>query len=330
MSTLTFVYAVVALAFLFDFINGFHDAANSVATIVATGILKPWMAVLWAAFFNFIAFLFFHLTVANTIGVGLVFPEIIDTYFIMAALVSAILFNLITWYWGMPSSSSHALIGGLIGAAVVTAGVNSLNYMGLSKIVGSILLSPLLGFLMAWLSMSGLLKKRVDPNLSSHHQVSRYVQLAASAMLSLGHGGNDAQKTMGIIAVLLYSAGLLGDHFTVPFWVIILCNLVMGLGTLVGGWRIINTLGRKITYLNPVSGSCSSISAALTLFTANYYGIPVSTTHIVTGAITGVGSAIGGRGSNWTVLRKIMWTWFFTIPCAALMSALIIGLKPLF
>ncbi len=330
MHALTFIYIVIGIAFLFDFINGFHDASNSIATIVSTGVLKPWAAVLWAAFFNFIAFLFFHLKVANTVGVGLVSPDIINTYVIMAALIGAIVFNLITWYLGLPSSSSHALIGGLVGAALVAGGLHSLNYVGLSKVLVSIVLSPVLGFLIAWLAMSFFLKVLVKPDSAGVNRASRYFQLLASAMLSLGHGGNDAQKTMGIIAVVMFSAGMLGPTFFIPFWVVISCNLVMGLGTLCGGWRIVRTLGEKITPLNPLSGGCSSMGAALTLFIANHFGIPVSTTHTVTGAITGVGSAKGGFGTNWGILKKILWAWFFTIPCAALFAAIIEYVRPLF
>jgi PiT family inorganic phosphate transporter len=330
MSALTFVYLVVILAFVFDFINGFHDAANSIATIVSTGVLKPWAAVIWAAFFNCIACLFFHLSVANTVGVGLISPHVVDTYVIMSALIGAITFNLFTWYFGLPSSSSHALIGGLIGAALAAGGVHSLNVLGISKVLASIFLSPLLGFLLAWLVMSFFLKLLPDHQSIRNKSIANTFQLVTSAMLSIGHGGNDAQKTMGIIAVLLFSAGLLGHTFSVPFWVVVSCNLVMGLGTLAGGWRIVHTLGKKITPLNSLGGGCSSVSAAVTLFLANHFGIPVSTTHTVTGAITGVGSARGGQGTDWTILKKIAWAWAFTIPCAGIIAFVLVFLRSVF
>lgn len=322
--TLTFIVFVIGLAFLFDFINGFHDAPNSIAALVATGVLKPWAAVIWAAFFNFIAFLFFHLKVANTVGAGLISPQIVEPYIIFSALTGAILFNLVTWYFGLPSSSSHALIGGLLGAALVTGGVGAVNIGGLSKVLIAIILSPLLGFSISWLIMSFFLKKIKNRRASRVQKISRLFQLIASALLSLGHGGNDAQKTMGVIAILLFAGGFVGGKFIVPFWVVISCNLVMGLGTLLGGWRIVHTLGTKITPLNPLSGGCSSSASALTLFVANCLGIPVSTTHIVTGSIAGVGSAKGNGGSNWGILKKVAWAWCLTIPCSAAIAALLI------
>jgi PiT family inorganic phosphate transporter len=326
---LLFLLIVVGLAFLFEFINGFHDAANSIASVVATGVLKPFQAVLWAAFFNFLAFFVFKLSVADTMGKGLIDGNIINTYFIMSALLGAIIFNLITWYFGLPSSSSHALIGGLVGAAVAAGGLGALKYAGLLKVLAFVIISPLLGFAISWIVMSFFLKVLKDPESAGTNKTSKGFQLVAAAMLSLGHGGNDAQKTMGIIAILLFSAGLLGKDFAVPFWVVIACYLVMALGTLAGGWRIIHTMGRKITPLNCLGGGCSSMAAATTIFIANYFGIPMSTTHTVTGSISGVGSAAGGKGTNWHIMKKIFFAWAITIPCAALIAAGFMLLHPL-
>lgn len=316
-SAMLFVLFVIALAFIFDFINGFHDAANSVATIVSTGVLKPLTAVAWAAFFNFIAFLFFQLKVAGTIGTGLITPSIVDTYFVFAALSGAITWNLVTWYFGLPSSSSHALIGGLVGAAIAKGGMHTLNYPELSKVLISIVLSPLLGCLIGVILVTVV--KRLTRNLNET-SVNRWfgrIQFGSAALLSLGHGGNDAQKTMGVIAVLLFSAHLLDGHFYVPWWVMISCNLVMALGTLTGGWRIVNTLGNKITKLNPLRGSCAETGAAATLFLATDLGIPVSTTHTITGAITGVGI----KNIQWNTIRRIIWAWLLTLPAAGLIAA---------
>jgi PiT family inorganic phosphate transporter len=320
----------VGLAFVFEFINGFHDAANSIASVVATGVLKPFQAVLWAAFFNFLAFFFFKLHVADTMGTGLIDTHVINTYFIMSALLGAIIFNLITWYFGLPSSSSHALIGGLVGSALAAGGLGALKFAGLFKVLAFVIISPLLGFLIAWISMSFFLKVLKDEESAGTNKTSKIFQLVASAMLSLGHGGNDAQKTMGIIAILLFSSGLLGKDFAVPFWVVVACYLVMALGTLAGGWRIIHTMGRKITPLNCLGGGCSSMGAATTIFIANYFGIPMSTTHTVTGSISGVGSAIGGKGTNWEIMKKIAFAWIITIPSSALIAAGFMLLHPLF
>jgi inorganic phosphate transporter, PiT family len=322
-STLIFIYFVVVLAFIFDFINGFHDAANSIAIMVATKVLKPLTAVLWAAFFNFIAFLFFHLNVATTIGSGLIEPHIITPYVLFAALTGAIIWNLFTWYFGLPSSSSHGLIGGLVGAGLVTGGWHVLNWHGLLPVLIAIILSPLLG-----LSISCFLIKFMqfflkDVNSDKALDWAKRAQFVAGALLSLGHGGNDAQKTMGIIAVLLFSTGLLNGHFYVPFWVIISCNFVMGLGTLIGGWRIVHTLGHKITQLTPLSGGCAATGAALTLFAATDLGIPVSTTHTVTGAILGVGSTNGWLNAHWSTIRRIIWAWILTIPAAGLVASFV-------
>ncbi len=323
MHTLYFIYVVVFLAFAFDFINGFHDASNSIATVVATGVLKPVVAVFWAAFFNFIAFLFIHLQVASTIGTGLISPSVIEPFVIFSALIGAITFNLCTWYFGLPSSSSHALIGGLLGAGMVRGGLAALEMNGVMKVLISIVISPLLGFALA-LGLMWLIKHLV--RTWSNQRIEywfRKIQLGSSALLSLSHGGNDAQKTMGIIAVLLFSADLLGPEFYVPWWVIISCNLVMALGTLAGGWRIVHTLGTKITRLVPMSGCCAETAAAVTIFAATHLGIPVSTTHTVTGAIVGVGTSKGLLGTNWGMMRRILWAWLFTIPAAGIVSAVI-------
>lgn len=319
MDPLYVIYAVVAIALLFDFINGFHDAANSVATIVATGVLKPFHAVLWAAFFNFIAFVFFPLHVANTFGTGLVLPDSLTTYVIFSALAGAILFNGITWYFGLPSSSSHALIGGMVGAAVAHNGWHSLVFSGISKAFIAILVSPLLGivlsFALLWLLNLLLCRFKTTTLLD------KGFQLVSSALLSLGHGANDAQKTMGIIAAVLFAGHLIGPHFYVPWWVIISCNTIMALGTLAGGWRIIRTVGEKITHLVPRSGAAAQTASALVLFTATSAGIPVSTTHIVTGSIVGVGLSKGRHATNWLILRRISYAWLLTLPSAALIAA---------
>lgn len=325
-STLLFIYFVIVLAFIFDFINGFHDAANSIAIMVATKVLKPLTAVLWAAFFNFIAFLFFHLSVATTIGSGLIEPHIITPYVLFAALSGAITWNLLTWYFGLPSSSSHGLIGGLVGAALVAGGWHVLNWHGLLPVLIAIVLSPVLGLSISWLliKMTHVFLKDIDSERTQSW--AKRAQFVAGALLSLGHGGNDAQKTMGIIAVLLFSTGLLNGHFYVPFWVIISCNFVMGLGTLIGGWRIVHTLGNKITQLTPLSGGCAATGAALTLFAATDLGIPVSTTHTVTGAILGVGSTNGWINTHWPTIRRILWAWVLTIPAAGLVASFVMFL----
>ena len=321
--TLFLIVLTVCLALIFDFLNGFHDAANSIATVVSTRVLKPHWAVVWAAFFNFIAFLFFHLKVANTIGTGLVDPQIIDVHVIFAALIGAIFWNLFTWYYGLPSSSSHALIGGLLGAAIIKAGFSTLKIVGISKVLLAIVVSPLIGmvvglfliFITTWLSRHSTPKR--------NDFWFRKWQLVSSALISLGHGGNDAQKTMGIIAILLFSAGFLGDKFYVPFEVVITCYLVIAMGTFFGGWRIVRTMGMKITKLKPMSGFCAETASALTLFLANFLGIPVSTTHTITGAIVGVGTIHGHNAVRWGVARRIVWAWILTIPAAGCVSGLV-------
>jgi PiT family inorganic phosphate transporter len=310
---------VVALAF--DFMNGFHDAANSIATIVSTGALKPHWAVVWAAFFNFIAFLFFGLHVASTIGKGIIDPAIVDHYVVFGALCGAIAWNFITWYFGIPSSSSHALIGGLAGAAVAKTGVSGLIASWFLKTAAAIVLSPAFGFLLGaalmiavgWI-FQGTAPRKVD-------RWFRPLQFVSAALYSLGHGGNDAQKTMGIIWMLLIAASVIGPKDDLPLWVVVLCQAAMGLGTLFGGWRIVKTMGMRITKLRQVSGFCASASGAATLFIATGLGVPVSTTHTITGAIVGVGSVQRVSAVRWGVAGNIVWAWLFTIPCSAFVSA---------
>lgn len=319
------VLITIALALIFDFLNGFHDAANSIAAIVSTRVLKPHWAVIWAAFFNFISFLFFGVHVAMTIGTGLIDPSIIDTQIILSALLGAIFWNIITWYYGLPSSSSHALIGGLLGAGIARAGTAPLDWMGISKVLAFIVISPLLGMAMGMIFI--VLTARIF-FYSSPQRIDgwfRKLQFLSSACISLGHGSNDAQKTMGIIAILLYSAGMLGSHFYIPAWVVILCNFVIALGTCFGGWRIVKTMGMKITKLKPVSGFCADTASALTLALATLLGIPVSTTHTVTGSIIGVGSLNGFSAVRWGVARSIVWAWVLTIPAAGCVAALVYG-----
>ena len=318
-----FILFVILVAFIFDFINGFHDAANSIATIVTTGVLSPKQAVLWAAFFNFIAFLIFNLTVAKTIGSGLIDTNLVDASFIFAALIGAIFWNLVTWYYGIPSSSTHALIGGLAGAAIAKGGFSSLKIMGFAKVAVGIFISPVLGLIIGYLFthlLTNLLKHKSERQLD---KLFKRLQLISSALLSLTHGGNDAQKTMGIIAILLFSSSWISGEFYVPCWVVISCQLVISLGTLGGGWRIINTMGNKITKLNTLKGCAAETGAALTIFVATEGGVPVSTTHTVTGSIAGVGILSGIDGTHWRVLRRIFLSWLMTIPAAAIVAAAI-------
>ncbi|MBI3543722.1 MAG: inorganic phosphate transporter [Deltaproteobacteria bacterium] len=317
-----FIYFVIFVALAFDFINGFHDAANSIATIVSTRVLRPQWAVAWAAFFNFIAFLFFELKVANTVGKGIIDPSIVDPTLIFAALTGAVLWNLITWYFGIPSSSSHALIGGLCGAAAAKAGVRVLNGPGLAKIAASIVLSPLLGLVLAFILMmivSIVLFKSTPRKVDAWF---RRLQFISASLYSLGHGGNDAQKTMGVIAVLLFSAGMSGGKFAVPMWVVLSCQVAMGVGTLFGGWRIVRTMGMKITKLKPVGGFCAETGGAMTLFLATGLGIPMSTTHVITGSIVGVGAVTKLSAIRWGIAGRIVWAWILTIPCSAFVSGL--------
>lgn len=316
------VIFLIGLALFFDFLNGFHDSANSVATVVSTRVLTPRLAVAWAAFFNFIAFLFFGLHVANTIGKGIIDIAIIDKGVIFATLIGACSWNIITWYFGLPASSSHALIGGMIGAALVKAGIQSLVWKGILKTVTFIFVSPILGFILGLGLGIAVYRifRRSAPFKVDH--IFRKGQLVSAAFYSMGHGGNDAQKTMGIIASLLFSAGWIGKEFHIPFWVVLACHAAIALGTIFGGWRIVKTMGQKVTKLKPVDGFCAESGAAITLFVSSHFGIPVSTTHTITGAIVGVGSLKRLSAVRWGVAGTIVWAWILTIPCAAAISAL--------
>lgn len=319
--TLTVIF-LTALALLFDFLNGFHDSANSIATIVSTRVLTPRQAVLWAAFFNFVAFMFFGLHVANTIGKGIVDIAVINNRFIFAALTGACLWNIITWFLRLPSSSSHALIGGMAGAATVKAGTSSLVLSGIIKTVAFIFISPVAGLILG-LVMGTLVYwifRKSVPSRVDH--IFRICQMVSAALYSLGHGGNDAQKTMGIIASLWFSAGLIGPTFDVPWSIILSCQAAIALGTMFGGWRIVKTMGQKVARLRPVDGFCAETGAAVMLFFAGWMGIPVSTTHTITGAIMGVGSLKRLSAVRWGVAGRIVWAWIITMPCAGAIAAI--------
>ncbi|MFA6434851.1 MAG: inorganic phosphate transporter [Elusimicrobiales bacterium] len=325
-STLLTVTGLVVLALVFDYLNGFHDAANSIATIISTRVLSPRQAIIWATFFNMVAFFIFSHAVAATMGKGIVEIGVIDSHVVFGALAGACAWNIFTWYFGLPSSSSHALMGGLAGAAVVKAGVGVLVMSGIIKVVLFIVISPLLGMLLGLLFevivyrlFSGATPNRVD-------RFFRKAQLLSSATYCMGHGGNDAQKTMGIITGLLLSAGYL-DKFEVPKWVAIICYAAMGLGTMSGGWRIVKTMGQKISKLKPVDGFCAESGAATALFLASSMGVPVSTTHTITGAIMGVGTMKRFSAVKWGVAGQIVWAWVLTIPGSALISALVYWLS---
>lgn len=320
-STLIAIVLLVGLALFFDFLNGFHDAANSIATVVATRVLSPRYAVLWAAFFNFIAFAFFGLHIAGTIGKGIVELGQIDTFIIFGALMGASVWNIITWYYGIPSSSSHALVGGLIGAALVKAGPSALVMSGIIKTVVFIVVSPVVGLLFGLLFGVAIYRLFRHSTPAKVDHLFRKGQLLSAAFYSLGHGGNDAQKTMGIIAGLLFSAGYLGKDFHIPFWVIISCNGAIALGTMSGGWRIVKTMGNKLSKLRPVDGFCAELGASVMLFGASALGVPVSTTHTITGSIVGVGALKRISAVKWGVAGQIVWAWVLTIPAAALISA---------
>ena len=317
------VALLVVLALLFDFMNGFHDAANSIATVVSTGVLKPQQAVLFAAFFNVIAILFFQLKVAATIGKGIVEPGIVDHHVVFGALIGAIAWNVITWWWGIPSSSSHALIGGIVGAVIAKAGPDALVAAGIWKTVAFIVVSPLLGYLLGSLMMVLVAWVCRDKSPLRIDRWFRRLQLVSAGLYSLGHGGNDAQKTIGLIWMLLVAAGMMGaGESTPPSWVIVSCYVAIGLGTMFGGWRIVQTMGQRITKLKPVGGFCAETGGAITLFLATALGIPVSTTHTITGAIVGVGSVRRASAVRWGVAGNIVWAWIFTIPAAATMAAI--------
>jgi PiT family inorganic phosphate transporter len=317
------VAALVALAVAFDFMNGFHDSANSIATVVSTGVLKPQQAIVFAAFFNVVAIFVFHLNVAATIGKGIVPAGVVDHHVVFGALIGAIFWNLVTWWYGIPSSSSHALIGGIVGAVIAKAGFGSLILGGIGKTVLFIFVSPLLGFLLGSLSMVAVANifRRASPLKVDN--LFRRLQLVSAGLYSLGHGGNDAQKTIGIIWMLLIATGYAAASDDMPpAWVIWCCYLAIGLGTMFGGWRIVKTMGQKITKLKPVGGFCAETGGAMTLFLATGLGIPVSTTHTITGAIVGVGAVRRASAVRWGVAGNIVWAWIFTIPAAALVAAL--------
>jgi PiT family inorganic phosphate transporter len=321
---------LIAVALLFDFLNGLHDAANSIATIVSTRVLRPQYAVLWAAFFNFIAFLFFGLHVAQTLGTGIIDAGIVTPQVIFSALVGAIVWNVVTWIFGIPSSSSHALVGGLLGAGLAKVGLSAVVWSGVLKTAAAIVLSPLVGFLLALLLVLivSWICRRATP--FGVDRTFRILQFASASLYSLGHGGNDAQKTMGIIALLLYSQGYLGGEFHVPLWVVLSCHGAIALGTLSGGWRIVHTMGSKLTRLNPMQGFCAETGGAITLFAATFAGVPVSTTHTITGAIVGVGTARRTSAVRWGVASNIVVAWVLTLPAAGLVSAACYAVTTLF
>jgi PiT family inorganic phosphate transporter len=320
---------LVAVALAFDFLNGLHDAANSIATIVSTRVLPARYAVVWAAFFNFIAFLFFGLHVAQTVGKGIIHPDIVSDAVIFGALGGAITWNVVTWLAGIPSSSSHALIGGLLGAGIAKAGFDPIVWSGVWKTVAGIVVSPGLGFALALVLVLivSWVFRRTTPALADG--AFRKLQFVSASLYSLGHGGNDAQKTMGIIAVLLYAHGRLSGPFHIPMWVVLSCQAAMALGTLAGGWRIVHTMGSKITRLSPQQGFCAETGGAITLFLATYIGVPVSTTHTITGAIVGVGAARRVSAVRWNLATGIVWAWVITMPISAAMGALFYGLARL-
>ena len=316
------VIALVLVALAFDFMNGFHDAANSIATVVSTRVLKPYQAVLMAAFFNFAALFVFHLSVATTIGRGIVDQGIVDHYVVFGALIGAITWNFITWYYGIPSSSSHALIGGIVGAAVAKAGTGSLIPAGVLKIVAFIVISPVVGFLLAALLMLAVSWLFVRTTPSRVDRWFRRLQLVSASLYSLGHGGNDAQKTVGIIWMLLIAAGYSKVQDPIPMWVVVACYVTIALGTAFGGWRIVKTMGQRITKLKPVGGFCAETSGSIALFLATALGIPVSTTHTITGAIVGVGATHAVSAVRWGVAGDLLWAWVLTIPCSAFIAAI--------
>jgi PiT family inorganic phosphate transporter len=320
--SLIFIVFIVFIALIFDFTNGMHDAANSIATIVSTRVLTPRQAVIWAAFFNFIAFLIFGTAVAKTIGAGLIDIHVVDPMVIFCALIGAITWNLLTWWWGLPSSSSHALIGGYLGAAVAKAGFGVIIPHGWILTLSFIVAAPVIGLVLAMLFMLATIWIVHKQPLNKINFWSKKMQLFSAALYSLGHGGNDAQKTMGIMASLLFSAGLL-KSFHIPLWVVLSAHAAIALGTLSGGWRIVKTMGQKITRLRPIDGFCAETASAFSIFIATYLGIPVSTTHVITGAISGVGAVWNVSAVKWQVTFRIVWAWLLTIPAAALCAALV-------
>jgi PiT family inorganic phosphate transporter len=323
LDSMAFVFFLVFIALVFDFLNGFHDSANSISTVVSTRVLSPKYAVLWAAFFNFVAAFLIGTQVAHTIGKGIIHLDIVDNLLILSALGGAIIWNIITWYYGLPSSSSHALIGGLIGAAVAKAGTTTLVWSGIAKTTAFIILSPTIGLVLGYIFMVISLNLNQNSNIARSDKLYRKLQLVSSAIYSTGHGMNDAQKTMGIIAMALFSKGLLGATFYIPFWLVITCHAAIALGTMFGGWRIVKTMGTKITKLQPIGGFSAEAAAACSIIGASIAGIPVSTTHTITGAIVGVGATKRLTAVRWGVAGNIVWAWILTIPISALISAII-------
>jgi inorganic phosphate transporter, PiT family len=319
---MSFLIIVIGLTLVFDFINGFHDSANSIATIVTTRVLSPFSAVLMAAFFNFIAYLVFKLNVATTIGKGVVEPDVINLTVIGAAIFAAIVWNLLTWWWGLPSSSSHTLVGGLVGAATAKAGLGAVVFSGLIKIALFIVIAPVLGMIISFIISTGVIYICRNMSPTKVDKYFRRFQILSAAAFSLGHGGNDAQKSMGIIWVSLIVSGLATKNSPIDLWIVLSCQGAIALGTLVGGWRIVKTMGQKITKLKPFEGFCAETAGALTLFGATNFGIPVSTTHTITGSIMGVGVHKGLSAVKWGVTTKIFWAWILTIPVSALMGTI--------
>ncbi len=316
------IVALVLVALAFDFMNGFHDAANSIATVVSTRVLKPYQAVMLAAFFNFVAVFVFQLSVAATVGKGIIEQGAVDHYVVFGALVGAISWNLLTWYYAIPSSSSHALIGGIVGAGVAKAGTSALLPAGILKTVAFIFISPFIGLLLGAALMLAISWLFVRSTPSRVDRLFRRLQLVSSSLYSLGHGGNDAQKTIGIIWMLLIAAGYTGANESVPAWVVIACYVTIGLGTLFGGWRIVKTMGQRITKIRPVGGFCAETSGSIALFLATGLGIPVSTTHTITGSIVGVGTTQSVSAVRWGVAGDLLWAWILTIPCSAFIAAI--------
>jgi inorganic phosphate transporter, PiT family len=317
----SYAIVIIALALVFDFLNGFHDAANSIATVVSTRVLTPGIAVLWAAFFNFVAVFVLGVAVAKTVGKGIVLPEAVNNHVLLSALVGAIAWNLLTWWLGLPTSSSHALIGGLVGAALCFGGPRAVLMPGLTKTAIFILIAPMLGLVLGLFNMTATSWLFRNSAPAKVDRLFRRLQLLSAAAYSLGHGGNDAQKTMGVISLLLFTTGTI-DHFYVPTWVAVVCGIAIGLGTLSGGWRIVHTLGSRVTKLRPFGGFCAETAGAISLFFATHLGIPVSTTHTITGAIVGVGTTRRLSAVRWGVAGQIVWAWVLTIPAAAAVAAL--------
>jgi inorganic phosphate transporter, PiT family len=322
LESMGFVIFLVVVALIFDFINGFHDSSNSISTIVSTRVLTPKQAVLWAAFFNFAAAFFIGTQVAHTIGRGIIHLNIIDNLVILSALTGAIVWNLTTWYYGLPSSSSHALIGGLIGAGIAKAGTSTLVWSGIIKTTAFIVLSPAIGLFLGYFFMILSLNLNRNSNMARSDKLYRKLQFVSSAIYSLGHGMNDAQKTIGIIAILLYSKGLIDSSFNIPYWIIIMCYSTIAMGTMFGGWRIVKTMGTKITKLQPIGGFSAEAGAACAIIGASIAGIPVSTTHTITGAIVGVGATKRLSAVRWGVAGNIIWAWILTIPISAIISSI--------